>query len=105
MALLKSTIRKIGIWMDHAEAQMMEPDATSDQIRLFSSPFKNVVRTAGEGSDGTQLGNFRSTNNESHKHYRKQNELHSYYKQLAGALQSYDEIFIFGPSTAPREFH
>lgn len=101
----KTQIKKIGIWMDHAEARIMEPDASSDQIRLIHSSFNSRVRTAGAGSDGTQLGIYRSTNNESHKHNRKQEELHSYYKQLAEELESYDEIFIFGPSTAHNEFH
>lgn len=101
----KSIIKKIGIWMDHNEARLIKPDATADQIRIMHSGIKSRERIAGEKGDGIQLGNYRSTNNESHKHHKKQEELHSYYKQLAEELQAYDELFIFGPSTAHNEFH
>jgi len=96
---------KIAVWMDHTEAQLIEPGMTTDQIRLILSPFKGKVRKAGEESDGIQLGNYRSTNNESHKHFREQNELLSYYKQLAEALMPYNEILISGPSTAHNEVY
>lgn len=99
-----SKIKQVGIYMDHAQAKFIEPDTTG-KIHVIQSALKSMVRIDGEESDGTRLGNFRSTNNESHKHNREQNEIHAYYKQLAEQLKPYDEIFIFGPSTAHNELH
>ena len=98
----EKAIKQIGIWMDHENALIIEP--SSGQIRKINSPYKGRTRIPGETADGTRLGNYRSTNNESHKHYRQENDLHSYYKQLADEVHPYDEIFIFGPSTAHSEF-
>ena len=79
MKKIKSIVNHIGIWMDHAEARIINPDISADKPNLIRSSYKSRIRIAGENGDGTQLGNNRSTNNESHKHFRKQNDLHSYY--------------------------
>lgn len=101
----KTTLRQIGIWMDHKEARFITPAASEDKPTIVRSPYLGRERIAGESGDGIRLGNYRSTNNESHKHFRRQSELNSYYKQLAGELLPFDEILIFGPANAHREFH
>ncbi len=104
MKNIKQT-KQIAVWMDHTSAKLIEPGTGAEQTRVILSPYQGKVRIAGEGADGTQLGNHRSTNNESHKHFTQQNELHAYYKQLASELLSYDDILVFGPSTAHSELH
>ncbi|MEO8148899.1 MAG: hypothetical protein ABI723_14735 [Bacteroidia bacterium] len=96
---------KIGLWLDHAEARIINPDKNAGIVKSIHSTVESRVRIAGESGDGTRLGNNRSSNNESQKHHREQNQVHAYYKQLAQEVMPYDDILIFGPTTAPQEFH
>jgi len=98
-------INSIGIWMDFTEAKLIFPGKPSTEIRSISSPVNTHVRIAGESPDGIKMGRYRSSNNEFSKHQIYQNEVHSYFKQLAAELQPYDEILIFGPAPARKEFH
>ncbi|MEP6792721.1 MAG: hypothetical protein ABJB16_00225 [Saprospiraceae bacterium] len=98
-------LKSIGVWMDHAEAKLIHPGQPASTMEVFHSPVQTRIRIPGEVPDGTRLGDYRSTNNEFTKHHTLQNEIHSYYKQLAEKLQSYDEILIFGPAPARNEFH
>jgi hypothetical protein len=100
---MKSTqqTKQLGIWMDHASAKLVEQDGRVNEI---TSNISKHERIPGESGDGTKLGNFRSTNNEFHKHNIEINELHSYFDQLYNALSTFNDIVIFGPSTAHDEF-
>lgn len=95
--------KQIGVFMDHSGATLLTPD--SIQEKIISSGIAHPIRTDGEGGDGTQLGNYRSTNNETHKHNKEQNQLHVYFKNLVEHLKPFDEILILGPTTARDEFH
>lgn len=97
-------IKKMAIWMDHKEAKFINPEDLDAGIQTIVSTVKSRERIAGEASDGIKLGGFRSSNNEFSKHERKQNALNSYYKKLAEKLSDYDEILVFGPTTARQEF-
>lgn len=96
--------RKIGVWLDHNKAKLIEPGMGAAQIITFNAIRENKVHQPGESSNGTRLGNNRSTNDEWRSHHREQNELQSFFKELVKELKSYDDIFIFGPTTAPQEF-
>lgn len=105
---MKKEIKKksqIGIWLDHAEAHFLHPAAPIETEETIESEYNSRERNAGEGADGIQLGGYRSTNNEHHKHQREQNALHQYYKDLQHKLIDYDEIFIFGPGQARSELY
>lgn len=93
---------QVGVFMDHAEASFFIPN--KKEKHTIISGIKHHERIKGESGDSTRLGNFRSTNNENHKHNIEQNDLHLYFKALAAYLNAYDEIFIIGPTTAPTEF-
>jgi len=101
----KQDIASIGVWMDYTQAKLIEPGKPASDIRVIESPVEGRVRIEGEGSDGTQLGGYRSTDNEVHKHNKEQNEIHLYYKQLADVLQPFEKILICGPGPARKEFH
>lgn len=95
-------LKVAGVWMDHSEAFVIEPE--HGKVKHLLSPGISHVRHAGEGSDGVKLGNHRSTNNEFSKHEREQQINHTFYKELAVALHHYDNIYVFGPTTARSEF-
>lgn len=101
----QSEIRKIGIWMDHKEAKLVDPDNSESNFPKIVSKLKSRERISGESADGIKLGGFRSSNNEFSKHEKEQNAMHAYYKLLADRLLDYDEILIFGPTTARQEFY
>lgn len=96
----KAEHKTIGVWMDHSEAHLIEPD--KGHVKHFLSPAVSHVHHSGESV--VRLGNHRSTNNEHSMHERDQTLLHSYYKELAVLLHPYDEIYVFGPTTARSEF-
>jgi stalled ribosome rescue protein Dom34 len=93
-------INQIGVWMDHASARLIHLNGTIEEIKS-----KKEHRIAGESGDGTRLGNNRSTNNEVHKHNREINKLQDFFENIYESIKSYDEIIVFGPSTAPSEFY
>jgi hypothetical protein len=101
----KQSVRSIGIWMDHTEARLLEPGQTADSIRVIPSQVTGRERVEGEVANGTRLGNFRSTNNEAHRHNREQNEIRAFYRHLADELLPYERILLCGPASACREFH
>ena len=94
----------IGIWMDHAEAKLLEPGKTHPFICTVRSVAEGLVREDGQGPDGMRLGNFRSTDNEHHKHNMEREELEKFFRDLATQAMPYQNIFIFGPTTAHNEF-
>ena len=99
----KNNSKPIGVWMDHSRAYLIEEGNITGKLPSIKAP-KKPRRIFGEGSDGTHLGNHRSTNNEYHKHQQEQNVTHTYYKRLADTLKEYNNIFLFGPTTARNEF-
>ena len=100
---MDTTIKQIGIWMDHAEARFIEPGKPAGNIQTTFSGIETRPRIDGEKPDGTRLGNFRATNNEFNKHAKEQQETHAYFKQIGTLLKPYDEILVFGPTTAQQE--
>ena len=88
--------------MDHHNARLIDARTNSD--RLFHSQYESRLREKGQSATGTQLGNFRSTNNEANEHHQEQHDTLAYYKSIAAAILPYDEIFLFGPTTAKDEF-
>ena len=97
-------IKKVGLWMDHEEAKFIEPKKEQSSIRSIHANSPGLIRHTGESSDGTKLGQYRSSNNEFSKHRKEENNIREYFESLVEQLQSYDEIFIFGPTTAAVEF-
>ncbi|MFM8179617.1 MAG: hypothetical protein ACKOAG_10615 [Candidatus Kapaibacterium sp.] len=96
--------RKCGVWMDHAEAHVRDVRGEAVRIATIENDHESRERFAGEGSDGSVLGRHRSMTTESVKNARKAEHLHEYYERLAEQLREYDDIYVFGPTTAPQEF-
>ena len=96
----KQVKSQLGVWMDHSSAKLIQ---LKGHIVEIESESKHGV---GQETDKvTRLGNHRSSNNETHKHNREINSQHEFFNELYDAIKSDDEVIIFGPSTAPNEFH
>ena len=86
--------------MDHVHAKIIHANGAIQEIKA-----QVMEQIPGESPIGARLGNFRSTNNENNTHNKEKNLLYEYYDRVNEAIMPFDEIILFGPSTAPQEFH
>ena len=102
---MKKPIKKIGLWLDHVDAHFIEMEDSQEHFETIHSEKESLHRIKGESGNGIKMGNYRSTNNE-HRVQMRENEIMSdYFKGIEKRLQNYDEIFIFGASTAKDELY
>jgi hypothetical protein len=100
---MKKSIKKIGLWLDHVDAHFIELEDGQEIFETINSEKESLNRIKGESGNGIKMGNFRSTNNEHQVQMRENEILSDYYKNIAKRLEDFDEIFIFGASTAKDE--
>jgi len=83
--------KRLGIWMDHSNAHLME--FTSDPIKTtnIDSKFTHEEKVlAQDKSEGLM-------------HHKEQQEQSAYYKRLGETISHYDEVLLFGPTDAKVE--
>lgn len=83
--------KKIGIWMDHLVAHVIEFSENSFEIETIESKF-----THQEKEKSLAKG-------ESHLHHKEQQFLSDYYKKIAKVILNYDKVILFGPTNAKTE--
>jgi len=88
------TVRRIGIWMDHSIAHLIEFSNAPFEIQTIESTF-------------TQEDKKESlSKSESVMHNKENQLLKSYYKKIAEVIKNYKEVMLFGPTDAKTElFH
>jgi hypothetical protein len=84
-------IRRLGIWMDHSNAILME--LTNDSI---------VTNSIVSESDHMEE-KFSSDKHEKRIHTKEQHQQSSYYKKLSDTIRNYKEVVLFGPTDAKSE--
>ena len=85
-----TTKKKLGIWMDHASAHVIEiADPMVTKIVVSES-------TPEEKEKSLQKG-------ESMMHNKEQQQQIEYYKKLGAIIKDYDEVLLFGPTNAKIE--
>lgn len=97
--------RKVGVWLDHTQAHFIDLSKGPAIVETTYSDKESQVRFGGETGSATRLGNNRSTNNEHHQHNREQAHMKEYYNLLTDRLKNYDDIFLFGSTTAKDELY
>ncbi len=81
------TTKKLGIWMDHASAHLMEyNDDIKTDVIVSESTHAEKEKTLQKG--------------ESMMHNKNQQQLAEYYKSIGEAVKNYDDVLIFGPTNA-----
>jgi hypothetical protein len=85
------TVKKLGIWMDHTIAYLIE----------FSGDSSETITIESEFSQEDKAKAF--VKSESLMHNKETQELSSYYKKIAEIIQNYNEILLFGPTNAKVE--
>jgi hypothetical protein len=86
-----TTQKKLGIWMDHANAHLMEFTTDTIETKEVGSKFTDeaVDQDLSKG--------------ESLMHNREQHEESAYYKELGKEISNYDDVLLFGPTDAKIE--
>jgi hypothetical protein len=88
------TVKKnLGIWMDHANAHMMEFTTNPTETKTLETPFTN-----------NQKGNT-AGKSEHVMHNKEQHQRSDYYKEIGEVIRNYQSVMLFGPSTAKTELH
>lgn len=88
-----TTKKKIGIWMDHASAHVMEYSSNPSETRTIASKFTHQAKEHIMGK-----GEFLMHNKEQHQ----QSE---YYHKIAEIISHYDDVILFGPTDAKTELY
>jgi hypothetical protein len=84
--------RKLGIWMDHSSARLIEFSMDSAESKTLTSTFTHEEKEKTLGK------------NEYLMHNKEQHQQAGYYKNLAESVKGYDEVVLFGPTDAKVEF-
>lgn len=88
---MKKTQKRVGIWMDHASAHIMEHEQEPIRTKNLESKPTHQEELDGIGK------------NEYLIHSKEQHEQADYYKKLGEIIQNYDEVVLFGPTNAKVE--
>jgi hypothetical protein len=86
-----STIKKLGIWMDHSTAHLMDFTSLSIESRNIESVFTNQEKE-------TSL-----IHGESQMHNKEHQLQSSYYTKLGEVIKNYEDVILFGPTDAKTE--
>ena len=86
-----STAKQLGIWMDHSNAHLME--FTTDPIKT------SIIESKFTREDKVQ-----SLDKSEHlMHNKEQHQQSEYYKNLGAIIKKYEDVILFGPTTAKVE--
>lgn len=85
------TGKKLGIWMDHASAHLIEYTQGVTKENIISSKFTH--------EDKEEVLN----RSEHVMHNKEQGRQQAYYKEIGEAIKGYSEVILFGPTDARLE--
>ena len=83
--------KKIGIWMDHSVAHIMEFSIDTIETKNIESTFTHQEKEQS------------LTKSENLMHNKEQQKQGAFYKQLADIIKNYDDVILFGPTNAKVE--
>ena len=83
--------KKLGIWMDHSSAHLMEFTTDPIKTEVIASKFTS------------QEKEHSLTKGENLMHNKEQQQQGAFYKKLGEAIIGYDEVLLFGPTSAKAE--
>ena len=86
-----TTKKSAGIWMDHANAHVMEITTGHDEAMIITSKFTHEEKEESLGKS------------EHGMHNKEQHERSAYYKKLSEVIKNYEDVLLFGPTDAKVE--
>lgn len=84
-------VKKIGIWMDHTTARLIEFSSDVKETKTIISDF-----TSQDKEETLRRSESEMHNKEQHKHA-------TFYKNIASEIKKFDEVLLFGPTDAKVE--
>ena len=85
-----TTEKKLGIWMDHANAHLME----------YAEPIVTKIISSNSTHEEKE---FTLQKGESFMQRKNQQQEAEYYQAIAESIKNYDEVLLFGPTNARTE--
>jgi len=85
------TGKNLGIWMDHANAHLIEFTADSLKTAIIGSSFTHEQKDEALHKSENLM------------HNKEQHQQTEYYKKLGDKMRDYDEVLLFGPTDAKME--
>ena len=85
------TGKKLGIWMDHSSAHIMEFTVDPIETKTLQSKFTHAEKEASLGKSENLM------------HNKEQHQQSEYYKKLGDVIKNYSEVILFGPTDAKIE--
>ena len=82
---------KLGIWMDHSNAHIMEFSRDPLEATTIGSKFTHEVKEQSLGKSEHLM------------HNKEQHQQSDYYKKLGEVIKNYDDVLLFGPTEAKSE--
>ncbi len=82
---------KLGIWMDHSTAHLMEFTAEPIETKIIDSKFTHQEKEQSLGKSEHVM------------HNKEQHLQHDFYKHLGEKIRGYTEVLLFGPTDAKVE--
>lgn len=86
-----STTNKLGIWMDHSNAHLIEFNKEPSATTIISTTFNHEDKEAALQKGETLM------------HNKRQQQHAAYYKKLGETIISYEEVILIGPTDAKTE--
>lgn len=83
--------KNLGIWLDHSIAYLIDPD--NKDVEIIRSEFSPSVKesTLKKG--------------EKRMHNKEQKLQEAYFDEIGNKILDYDEVLLFGPTSAKAELH
>ena len=85
------TEKKLGIWMDHSNAHLMEFTTDPIETKTITSNFSHEDKK------------HTLNRSENIMHNKEQYQQAEYYKKLGAEIKNYEEVILFGPTDAKIE--
>ena len=86
-----TTINKLGIWMDHSIAHLIEFSTDTFESKSIESAFTN------------QMKEDSLAKSEHIMHNKEQDKQQEFYKNIGDVIKDYEEVLLFGPTDAKKE--
>ncbi len=85
--------KKLGIWMDHSNAHLIEfsSDAESKEKKVIASKFTHEQKEQSLGKSENLM------------HNKERHQQSEYYKELGEVIKHYESVVLFGPTNAKNE--
>ena len=86
------TENKVGIWMDHSTAHLIEFTTEPMETKNIDSPFTHEVKEDTNAAKSEHV-----------LHNKEQHQQAAFYKQISEVIKDYTEVILFGPTDAKLE--